>query len=95
MSCHRLWTKTCDKTQIIEVLFGRFQTGIILMCASLLVASDKTTAALTPYCHGEARRRRDGAGGRACGIDQNSVKVVALTSVSSFGLGSFNHSASL
>ena len=95
MSCHRLWTKTCDKTQIIEVLFGRSQTVIILMCASLLVVSDKTTAALTSYCHGEARIRRDGVGGRACGMDQNGVKVVALTSVSSFGHGSFNRNASL
>ena len=65
------------------------------MCASLLVASEKTTAAFAPYYHGEARRRREGAGGREGRMDHNSVKALALISVSSFGLGSLNRNASL
>ena len=43
------------------------QTSIILMCASLLVASQKITAAFAPFCHGEARRRREGTAGREGG----------------------------
>ena len=68
------------------------------MCALLLVASEKITAALAPFCHSEARRRRDGAGGREGeregGMDYNSLKALAQVSVSSFGLGILNRNAS-
>ena len=45
------------------------------MCALLLVASEKITAALAPFCHSEARRRRDGAGGREGGREGWTITV--------------------